>query len=113
VHWAVKSKAAKAYKQACFVLAKEARLTLPELRKVSIVEALSIMKPPQYHLWAMFYPPDKRLRDDDNVFASFKNGRDGLALALGIDDRHFISRLFLHTEIGGMVKVKITGGPND
>ena len=31
------------------------------------------------HLWVDFYPPDKRRRDDDNVIAAFKAGRDGLA----------------------------------
>lgn len=36
-----------------------------------------------------FYPPDARLRDDDNMVASFKALRDGLADALGVDDRRF------------------------
>ena len=36
-----------------------------------------------------FYPPDNRRRDDDNMVASFKASRDGIADALGIDDRRF------------------------
>ena len=36
-----------------------------------------------------FYPPDARLRDDDNMIASFKAARDGIADALGVDDRRF------------------------
>jgi crossover junction endodeoxyribonuclease RusA len=36
-----------------------------------------------------FYPPDARLRDDDNMVASFKAARDGIADALGVDDRRF------------------------
>ena len=36
-----------------------------------------------------FYPPDARHRDDDNMIASFKAARDGIADALGIDDRRF------------------------
>lgn len=36
-----------------------------------------------------FYPPDARLRDDDNCIASFKAARDGIADALGVDDRRF------------------------
>lgn len=36
-----------------------------------------------------FYPPDARHRDDDNAIASFKATRDGLADALGVDDRRF------------------------
>jgi hypothetical protein len=36
-----------------------------------------------------FYPPDARHRDDDNAIASFKAARDGIADALGVDDRRF------------------------
>lgn len=38
------------------------------------------------------YPPDKRSRDDDNIKASLKAHRDGIALALGIDDSRFDER---------------------
>lgn len=33
-----------------------------------------------------FNPPDKRRRDDDNMIASFKAGRDGIADVCGVDD---------------------------
>jgi len=36
-----------------------------------------------------FYPPDQRHRDDDNMISSFKAARDGIAEALGVDDRRF------------------------
>ncbi|PZQ55748.1 MAG: endodeoxyribonuclease RusA [Novosphingobium pentaromativorans] len=36
-----------------------------------------------------FFPPDRRHRDDDNMIASFKAARDGIASALGVDDRRF------------------------
>lgn len=36
-----------------------------------------------------FYPPDKRHRDDDNMIGSFKAYRDGIADALGVNDRQF------------------------
>lgn len=36
-----------------------------------------------------FFPPDRRHRDDDNMIASFKAQRDGIADALGVDDRRF------------------------
>lgn len=35
------------------------------------------------------YPPDKHARDDDNLIASLKGHRDGIAKALGIDDQRF------------------------
>lgn len=36
-----------------------------------------------------FYPPDKRLRDDDNAVSAFKSARDGIADALKVNDRRF------------------------
>lgn len=36
-----------------------------------------------------FYPPDSRFRDDDNMIAMFKSARDGIADALGVNDRRF------------------------
>jgi hypothetical protein len=38
-----------------------------------------------------FYPRDRRKRDDDNLIASFKSGRDGIADALGVDDVNFLT----------------------
>lgn len=99
-HWAVKAKAAKAYKAACWALAMEAKWPEFEWDGVSKV-----------NLWLAFYPPDRRHYDDDNCVRAFKAGRDGVALALGIDDRNFRMHPLLHTDIGGFVKVKISGGP--
>lgn len=36
-----------------------------------------------------FYPPDKRHRDDDNMIASLKAARDGIAAALAVNDKRF------------------------
>ena len=36
-----------------------------------------------------FIPPDRRKRDDDGCIGAFKNFRDGIADALGADDRRF------------------------
>lgn len=97
VHWAVRSKAAKLYRQACFVLARKAGWTqAPEGR---------------LHLWIDFYPPTRRSYDDDNLMASFKNARDGIADALRVDDKVFVSHPMVKTETGGMVKVRLTQEP--
>lgn len=97
VHWAVRSKAAKLYREACFVLARKAGWTrAPEGR---------------LHLWIDFYPPDRRHRDDDNCLSAFKHGRDGIADALRVDDKVFVSHPLVKSEIGGIVKVRMTGGP--
>jgi Holliday junction resolvase RusA-like endonuclease len=65
------------------------------------------------HLWIDFYPPTKRLPDDDNMLSRCKAYRDGIADALGIDDKRFVSHPFVKDEVrkGGQVVVRITGGP--
>lgn len=65
------------------------------------------------HLWIDFYPPDRRRRDDDGLLASCKAYRDGIADALGIDDRRFVSHPYLRDEVvkGGEVRVRITCSP--
>ncbi len=69
LHWSTKSKAAKAYRNACYILAKQS--------------GIAIDWDGDIHAWIDFYPPDKRHRDDDNMIAAFKAGRDGVADALG------------------------------
>ena len=99
-HWRKKSPITKAYKTACWALALESGITAPETEG-------------WLYLWITFYPPDRRHRDDDNMIASFKAGRDGLALVLGIDDKRFITHPLVSDQIGGMVKVRITAGPTE
>lgn len=102
VHWAVKSEAVKYARGVANVLAIQAgwkNLKLPEGR---------------IHLWVTFHAPTRRGIDDDNALSCFKSQRDGIADALGIDDKRFISHPFV-SEIpvrGGQVRVRITGGPN-
>ena len=44
---------------------------------------------PYENIHIVFYPPDKRHRDLDNMLASVKYGIDGIAEAWGINDRVF------------------------
>jgi len=94
LHWAAKSKLTKAYKEVCWALCKQAGMVAPDSQRIA--------------LWLDVYPPDRRARDDDNIIASFKAGRDGLALALGIDDKRFVLRPFVKDQIGGFIKVRLT-----
>lgn len=56
-----------------------------------------------------FYPPDARHRDDDNMVASFKALRDGIADALGVDDRRFRPFYqFMDAEKPGRVEVVLS-----
>lgn len=96
-HWRKKAPIAKAYKEACLALTLEAKLAVPDSPKIA--------------LWLDFYPPNRRARDDDNMIASFKHGRDGVALALGIDDKRFRCFPFVQDEIGGYIKIRITEMP--
>lgn len=98
VHWATRAKAAKTYRALCVIAARNAGIGKIEWSG-------------QIHLWITFYPPDRRHRDDDNMIASFKHGRDGLAAALGVDDKRFRIHPWVSNEIGGMVKVRISKGP--
>lgn len=96
LHWAARSKAAKAYRHTCWALAKVAAITVGWDGVV--------------HLQITFFPPDRRHRDDDNMIASFKSGRDGLADALGIDDKRFRVHPVVsgETKPGGAVEISIS-----
>lgn len=60
----------KAYREAGFYAAKEARAAIPADAELAI----------------KFFPPDRKRRDLDNMLASIKAGLDGIALAAGVDD---------------------------
>jgi crossover junction endodeoxyribonuclease RusA len=98
VHWAVRSRSAKQYRMACFVAMREAGIW-------------SIPWDGEIHMWLDFYPPDRRQRDDDNIIAAFKSGRDGIADALKTNDARFRIHPYVKEQIGGMVKVRFTPGP--
>lgn len=96
VHWSKRSKAAKAYRRDCRVLTRASGVVAPEGRVLLVLE---------------FVPPDLRRRDDDNLIAAFKAGRDGIADALGIDDTRFVTQFSLSEWVtaGGLVRVWIGG----
>jgi crossover junction endodeoxyribonuclease RusA len=55
-----------------------------------------------------FYPPDRRHRDDDNMVGSFKHYRDGIADALGVNDRRFRPHYFFEEPVkNGRIDVHI------
>jgi len=98
VHWSRRARAAKVARHAADALALQAgwaTLKLPEGR---------------LHVWIDAYPPDRRHRDTDGVLSSLKSALDGLADALGVDDRRFVPHPFLHDEPrkGGEVRVRLT-----
>lgn len=102
-HWAKRSKAAKNARRYAFLLAVShgwRQAQIPNQR---------------LHLWIDFYPPTKRMPDDDNMLSRCKAYRDGLADALGIDDKRFVSHPWVKEESrkGGEVRIRITWSPNE
>ncbi len=101
VHWSRRARAAKSAKREAHALAVAAgwqRVILPAGR---------------LHLHIAFYPPTRMRPDDDNMLARLKGARDGIAAALGIDDKRFVSHPMVMDEVrkGGQVVIRMTGGP--
>lgn len=94
VHWAAKGRAAKAYRSACFWIAKRDGKRLEHDGRVHVV--------------VEFVPPDRRSRDRDNMLASIKSGLDGVAEALGVNDSRFDLTIRVADQIGGMVRVSVS-----
>lgn len=56
-----------------------------------------------------FFPPDHRHRDDDGMIGAFKHMRDGIADALGVNDRCFRPHYFFEQpEKPGRVEVEFS-----
>jgi hypothetical protein len=110
MHWAKKAPITSNYRHACFYFTKQA-IPADSIRvlKEEVVQGRKIA------LFVNFYKPDKRHRDDDNVMASGKAMIDGIAQAIGIDDKNFKYIPFVHDEIikGGSVKVRLALMPID
>jgi crossover junction endodeoxyribonuclease RusA len=96
LHWSRVAKAKKQYRNACWALALEAG-----------INPTSVPGGNRYALELMFYPPDRRQRDHDNLIASMKAGLDGLADAMGVDDRKFRLTQDVSPDIGGYVRIEI------
>lgn len=103
IHWARRATAAKAARHEAYLLAVAAGW--PSLK---FAEG-------RIHLWIDFFPPTRRMPDDDNMLARCKGYRDGIADALGVDDRVFVSHPFVRNEPrkGGEVHIRITAGATD
>ena len=99
LHWSKVAKHKKAYRMASYTLALEAGLR-------------GIPWDGDVHLWIDFYPPDRRGRDQDNMLASCKALFDGLADALSVNDKRFRLHPYVKDEIGGMVKIRLSPGPD-
>ncbi len=100
VHWARKAKAVKAARQQADILALAAGW-----QHVSWPDG-------PLHVWIDGYPADRRRRDADGLLSSMKAALDGIADAIGVDDRVFIPHPFVSDTVvkGGEVRITITTG---
>lgn len=96
IHWAAKHRHRKAYREACYWQAMADGVRPNQQYRPPLSVAIE------------FVPPDRRARDLDNMLAAAKSGLDGLADAIGVDDRHWSLVLSVSDQIGGMLKVRIT-----
>lgn len=95
-HWATAARAKKAYRARCRAIATQAGVGgLPAgLTRVAA--------------FLTFLPPDRRGRDWDNMLASMKSGLDGLADAVGINDRDWRLAMNVADPVaGGQVLVRL------
>lgn len=101
-HWSTHSSAAREYRRMCWALALDAKLRVPDYARGVAADGGPI---PASNSEAVggpiyvrldFFPPSRARRDDDNVPASFKAGRDGVADALACDDARFRTITVLH-----------------
>jgi crossover junction endodeoxyribonuclease RusA len=72
IHWKAKHRRRHAYRHTCSWACVE--------QKVRRIDAESVSAT------ILFYPPDARRRDVDNMLASVKAGIDAVAEAIGVDD---------------------------
>lgn len=97
VHWAVRARAAKAYRTECWARTLEALQTQAK----PAGETLSVR--------LTFVPPTRRRHDADNMVAAMKSGLDGIADALGVDDSTFrLEAPEISGDVGGMVRVEVS-----
>lgn len=95
LHWAALSKAKKSYRLACFALTREAKLQAPANGPIRIDME--------------FHRPTRRSYDSDNLISSMKSGLDGVADAMGVNDKRFVIYPPVIAEtVGGFVRVKVS-----
>lgn len=97
IFWSAKARAVKTYRTLCAYHAKNSGLA----NRIDLTQE-------KIELCIEFFKPDRRKRDDDNIIASFKAGRDGVADALGIDDNRFKVSYSVSDEVSCGGKVKLT-----
>jgi len=91
-HFHVKAKKRAIYKNEVYWLTKMANIPKADYKEMHII----------------FYKPNRRHMDLDNMLASMKSGLDGMCEALEMDDRCFKKiTIEVGETIAGMVKIEL------
>ena len=103
VHWSVKAahvKSARAWGHQAALAAGYSKETFAEYAG-------------RIHVWIDYYAKTRNYPDTDNCLSASKAYLDGIADALGINDKRFVPHPFVKDETvkGGMVKIRLTRGP--
>ena len=96
-HWRVKAKAKAGAKEYAYYMT------------LSHILGTEYRPPEKIAITYTFYPPCVRVRDDDNFIAALKGSRDGVAKALGVDDKRFHTQPVEWGEVvkGGKVVLRL------
>jgi len=105
IHWATRAKAAKLARKDGYY-----RAMLSGYTKASFAGYDG-----KLHLWIDFFAKTKNYPDADNCLSSVKAYLDGIADALGVNDRRFVHHPWVKDEThkGGKVCIRITMGPDE
>jgi crossover junction endodeoxyribonuclease RusA len=110
LHWAEKRKHTMNYRELC-----KYRFRMHFINELGAIEGMRALKGFENHVGDFkvsitFHKPDNRKRDDDNIIASFKAGRDGVADALNVDDNRFEVSYKVSKENvkGGLVVIEVS-----
>ena len=103
VHWAVRAKAAKAYRSA------SGWAVLEQIGK-DRARVAKLLKEARIPLKIVFHPKSKRRMDLDGCLSNIKSGLDGLADVLKVDDSRFELTISMGDPVkGGEVHITIGG----
>lgn len=97
-HFAV-ARTKRKYRSDCAILARAAGMCIPEGAENGAPIAVRID----------FFPPNRARRDDDNMIAALKSGRDGIADAMHCDDARWRTETHIHAEPRSCVVVTVMG----
>lgn len=96
-HWAALARAKREYRKTC--------------HHEALAQGVRRVTASHVHVHLDFHPPDNRARDDDNMVAAFKSGRDGLADCLCVDDARWMTSHTVTRDRGNCVLVTIALDP--